>query len=94
MKSRQIRYSLYWAKEITPKVYKNINAFNKVIKQNGYYIYEFCETPDLHRLLFNLSNKLNAKRKGTYVALSNLTLRKKCTNMELFLVRIFLYSEI
>ena len=35
----QIMYSLNWAKEITKK-YSN-NAFNKVIKQNGYYIYEF-----------------------------------------------------
>ena len=58
------------------------------------YIYESRKTPDLHRLLLNLSNKTNVKRKGTYVALSNLTPRKKCPNMELFLVRIFLYSEI
>ena len=35
---RQIIYSLYREKEITKKVY---NKFNKVIKQNGYYIYQF-----------------------------------------------------
>ena len=35
---RQILYSLYRAKEITKKQY---NEFSKVIKQNGYYIYEF-----------------------------------------------------
>ena len=35
-KIRKIIYSLYRAKEIT-----KYNEFNKVIKQNGYYIYEF-----------------------------------------------------
>ena len=35
---RQIIYSLHREKEITKKVY---NKFNKVIKQNGYYIYQF-----------------------------------------------------
>ena len=34
---RQIIYSLYRTKGITKKVY---NEFNKVKKQNGYYIYE------------------------------------------------------
>ena len=34
---RQIKYSLYQTKGITKKVY---NQFNKVKKQNGYYIYE------------------------------------------------------
>ena len=39
---RQIIYSLYWAKEIIKKVYNNIiNSI--VIKQNGYYIYQFWE---------------------------------------------------
>ena len=37
----QIIYSLYREKEITKKVYKQYNEFNKVIKQNKYYIYEF-----------------------------------------------------
>ena len=37
------------------------NEFNKVIKRNGYYIYEFknSKTSDSHRLLLNLSNKKN-----------------------------------
>ena len=35
-KIRKIICSLYLAKEIT-----KYNEFNKVIKQNGYYIYEF-----------------------------------------------------
>ena len=40
---RQITYSLYWPKEIRKKSIKQYNEFNKVIKQNGYYIYEFWE---------------------------------------------------
>ena len=37
----QIIYSLYREKEITKNVYKQYNEFNKVIKQNGYFIQEF-----------------------------------------------------
>ena len=39
----QIIYSLYRAKEIAKKVYNSMmnSINNKVIKQNGYYIYEF-----------------------------------------------------
>ena len=37
---RQIIYSLYQEKELTKKVY-NDKEFNKTIKRNGYYIYEF-----------------------------------------------------
>ena len=36
MKLEKIVYSLYQVNEITEKVY---NEFNKVIKQNEYYIY-------------------------------------------------------
>ena len=38
---RQIIYSLSQAKEITEKTIQQYNEVNKVIKQNGYYIYEF-----------------------------------------------------
>ena len=39
---KQIIFLLYWTKEIAKKVYNKImNSINKVIKQNGYYIYEF-----------------------------------------------------
>ena len=38
---RQIIHSLYRAKEITKKVYNNRMNSNKIIIQNGYYIYEF-----------------------------------------------------
>ena len=37
---RQVIYSLYQAKEITKKSIQQYNEFNKVIKKNGYYIYE------------------------------------------------------
>ena len=40
---RQIIYSLYQAKEFTKKSMEQYNEFNKVIKQNGYPIYEFWE---------------------------------------------------
>ena len=32
------------------------------------------KTPDPHRLLLNLSDKINLKRKDKYVALSNLSI--------------------
>ena len=38
---RQIIYSLYQEIEITKRIYSEYNEFNKVIKQSGYYIYEF-----------------------------------------------------
>ena len=41
------------------------NEFNKVIKRNGYYIYEFknSKTSDSHRLLLNLSDKKKLNNK-------------------------------
>ena len=40
---RQIIYFLYLARKITKKGMQQYNEFNKVIKQNGYYISEFWE---------------------------------------------------
>ena len=40
---RQIVHSLYRAKKNYWKSIQQYNEFNKVIKQNGYYIYEFWE---------------------------------------------------
>ena len=37
---RQIIYSLFRPKEITKKSIQQYAEFNKVVKQNGYYIYE------------------------------------------------------
>ena len=43
-KIRQIMCYRYQGKEITKKsIQKQQNEFNKVIKKNGYYIYEFWE---------------------------------------------------
>ena len=39
--SRQIIYSLDREREISKKCIQQYNEFNKVIKQNWYYIYEF-----------------------------------------------------
>ena len=35
---------------------------------------EYSKTSDPHRLLFNLSDKINLKRNNKYVALSNLSI--------------------
>ena len=67
-KIRQIIYSLH------QESIKQYNEFNKVMKQNGNYIYdsENCKTSDPSRLLLNLSDKVDLKRSDKYVALSNL----------------------
>ena len=38
---RKITYSLYQAKKKKGKTIQQCNEFNKVIKQNEYYIYDF-----------------------------------------------------
>ena len=55
----QITYSLYQAKEITKKVCNNIMNLN---------------INDPHRLLLNLSHKMNLRKSDKYVALSNLSM--------------------
>ena len=64
---------MYQVKEITKKVYNNI--MNLIQKDNEYYIYEFwnSKTFDLHRLLLNLTDKINLRKKDKYIALSNLS---------------------
>ena len=59
------------------KLLKSIQQFNEVskgMKQNGYYFMnsDNSKTPDAHRLLLNLSDKINLSRNGNYIALSNL----------------------
>ena len=57
---RQIIYSLYQSKEITKNVYNNImNSENS-------------KTSDWHRLLLNLTDNKDLRRKDIYIALSNL----------------------
>ena len=70
---RQIIYSLYQAKEILKKSIQQYNFFNKVIKWNGYYIYE---------LSLNLLDKINLKGSDKYVALSNLSICYTWTNIK------------
>ena len=52
------------------------NELNKVIKQNENYIYDSVnsKTSDPHRVLLNLSYKINLKRSDKYVALQNLSI--------------------
>ena len=73
---RQIIYSLYRAKEITKEVYNNI--LNSIKLQNRMdTIFMNCKnskTSDPHRLLLNLTDKINLNSSDKYVALSNLTI--------------------
>ena len=43
---------------------------------------ENTKTFDPHRLLFNLSDKINIKRSDKYVALSNLSIYYTCKNIK------------
>ena len=76
---RQIIYSLYQANQITKKLYNN-----KMNSINEYNIYnsEYSKTSDPHRLLLNLSDKINLKSKDKYVALSKLSISFKWRNIK------------
>ena len=71
---RQIIYSLYREKEITKKVYNNAINSIKFRMDTIFLNSENTKTSDLHRLLFNLSGKINLKRSDKYVALTNLSI--------------------
>ena len=71
---RQIIYSLYREKEITKKVYNNAINSIKFRMDTIFLNSENTKTSDLHRLLFNLSGKINLKRSDKYVALTNLNI--------------------
>ena len=72
----QIIYCLYWANEVTKKVYNNImnstKLWNRVdtIFMNS----ENSKTSDPQRLLLNLSDKINLRQSHKYVALLNLSI--------------------
>ena len=72
---RQIICSLYQAKEVTKTVY---NTMNSIKLQRGMDVIfmnsENSKTFDLHRLLLNLSDKINLKRSDKYVALPSLSI--------------------
>ena len=71
---RQIIYSLYREKEITKKVYNNAINSIKFRMDTIFLNSENTKTSDLHRLLFNLSGKINLKRSDKYVTLTNLSI--------------------
>ena len=62
---RQIIYSLYLAKEITKKVYDNIMKSMKLQnKMNTIFMNsENSKTSHSHRLLLNLSDNINLKKR-------------------------------
>ena len=61
----QIIYFLYRAKEITKKVYNNIiNSIKLKYKMNTIFMNsKNSKTSDPHRLLINLTDKINLKRR-------------------------------
>ena len=71
---RQIIYSLYREKEITKKVYNNAINSIKFRMDTIFLNSENTKTSDLHRLLSNLSGKINLKGSDKYVALTNLSI--------------------
>ena len=69
---RQITYSLYREKEITKKVHNNI--MNSILRYNTkmntiFMNSENSETSDPHRLLLNLTDKIDLRRKDKSIAL-------------------------
>ena len=66
---KKIIYSLYRAKEITKKVYNNImNSIKLSNRMDTIFMNsQNSKTSDPHRLLINLSDKTNLKRKHKYV---------------------------
>ena len=69
---RQVIYSLYWAKEITKKVYDNIMNWIKLqIRMDTIFINSWnSKTSDPHRPLLKLLDKINLKRSDKCVALA------------------------
>ena len=66
---RQIIYSLHRAKGITKKVYKLQNRMGTIFVNS-----KNSKTSNLHKVLIDLSDKINLKRSDKYVALSNLSI--------------------
>ena len=68
---RQIMYSLYGQRKLN-------NTMNSIKLENRmdtiFINSENSKTSDSHRLLLNLTDKVNQKRSGKYVALSNLSI--------------------
>ena len=83
-KTCQIIYSLYRAKQITKKVCNNIvNSIKLSSRMDTMFMNSGnSTTSDPHRLLLNLSDKINWKRSDKYVALSNLGIYYTWQNMK------------
>ena len=81
---RQIIYSLYQAREIIKKVYNNImNSINLSNRMDTIFMNsKNSKTSNPHRLLLNLSDKINLKRIDKYVALSNLSIYDTSKNIK------------
>ena len=72
----QIIYFLNRVKETTKKVDKNIMSSIKLLKRKNVIFMNSknSKTSDPHRLLLNLTDKTNLKRRDIYDALSNLSI--------------------
>ena len=69
------RYSLYRATQINKKVYNNIMNLIKNTKMNTIVTNSNNgKMSDPHRLLLNLTDKIDLRRKDKYVALSNISI--------------------
>ena len=73
---RQIKYSLHQEKEVTKKVYNNVmNSIKLKNRMDTIFMNsENSKTSNPHRLLLNLTDKINLKRSDKYVGLSNLSI--------------------
>ena len=81
---REIIYSLYRVKETTKKLYNNIINSIKLynIMDTIFVNSENSKTSNPHRLLLNLSDKINSKSNYEYIVLSNLSIYYTWKNMK------------
>ena len=75
---------LHPAKNFPKKVHNNIiNSISLLNRINTVFMnFENSKTSDPHRLLLNLSDKINLKRSEKYVALSNLSIYYTLKNIK------------
>ena len=72
------------AKEITKKVYNNIvNSVNVKYKWNTIFMNsKNSKISDPRRLLLNLTDKIDLRRKAKYIVLSNCNIYYTCKNIK------------
>ena len=80
----QIMHYLCRAKEITKKVYNNIvNSVNVKYKWNTIFMNsKNSKISDPRRLLLNLADKIDLRRKAKYIVLSNRNIYYTCKNIK------------